>query len=309
MAHTSATIIDDFRAMNRDCGATKALNLLNEVDEEILFHIPLRRAFEPLAIIAGQREMDCPEEVLRVWALKFYKDADTFTTIDETDCDTLDIDTPQWRSASSSTTPTDWYEFADMEGGQVGINPPCTSSTIIVAAATNATPIVVTTDRAHGLTSGAKVKILGALVNTNANGEYYADVTGPTTLRLFTDAALTLPVAGNGLYTANSGKMACEGSPMLVLECSKRLELTYTPAVDMPRSPKIKRLYRAGMDAIWAWERKRADWRDRKKEYEDLLAEQSHMKMKRQARKTVEILTFRQRTGWRNRRRNVIHNP
>jgi hypothetical protein len=67
--------------------------------------------------------------------------------------------------------------------------------------ATNASPIVVTTPT-HGLADGDVVTISGITGNTNANGTFYAKVTGYTTLTfaLYSDKALTTPVAGNGAY-------------------------------------------------------------------------------------------------------------
>jgi len=64
-----------------------------------------------------------------------------------------------------------------------------------VTAATNATPIVVTTGTAHGLQTGDKVTISGVLGNTSANGSFSATVTSTTTFSL--DGS-----SGNGAYTS-----------------------------------------------------------------------------------------------------------
>lgn len=62
-----------------------------------------------------------------------------------------------------------------------------------ITAATNATPIAVTTAAAHGLTTGDEVYICGVKGNTAANGLFDATVTGASTLTL--DGSV-----GNGAY-------------------------------------------------------------------------------------------------------------
>lgn len=69
-----------------------------------------------------------------------------------------------------------------------------------VTAATNATPIAVTTASAHGLSTGQTVNISGATVNTAANGTFVVTVTGATTLTLN-------GTTGNGAY-GGSGVLA-----------------------------------------------------------------------------------------------------
>lgn len=69
----------------------------------------------------------------------------------------------------------------------------------VVTAATNATPIVITTAAAHGWSVGDVITINGALVNTGANGTFKISVVGTST------TATLLNSAGNGTYTASSG--------------------------------------------------------------------------------------------------------
>lgn len=63
-----------------------------------------------------------------------------------------------------------------------------------ITAATNATPIAVTTVSAHGWTTGTVVRIVGALGNTAANGQWTITVTSTTSFTLNTSV-------GNGSYT------------------------------------------------------------------------------------------------------------
>lgn len=74
---------------------------------------------------------------------------------------------------------------------------------IAISDATTASPIVVTS-AAHGLADGDPVTIASVGGNTNANGNFYAKVTGysATTFALYSDAALVTPVAGNSAYTS-----------------------------------------------------------------------------------------------------------
>lgn len=80
-----------------------------------------------------------------------------------------------------------------------------------LSGATNATPIVVTTATAHNLTSGDPVRIRNVTGNTNANGNYYANVSNSTTFSLYTDSGLTTPRAGNASYTTPSSTAYCFG--------------------------------------------------------------------------------------------------
>lgn len=75
-----------------------------------------------------------------------------------------------------------------------------------VSAATNASPIVVTTSGAHGLSNGQPVVVSGVGGNTAANttgqNYWYAGPLTSTTFSLYQDPALTRPVVGNGSYTS-----------------------------------------------------------------------------------------------------------
>lgn len=72
---------------------------------------------------------------------------------------------------------------------------------------TNASPIVIQTSAAHGLTSGDLVSIDSVLGNTNANGIHYVDVVDSTHFELYSDESLTTPISGNGAWTSGSGNV------------------------------------------------------------------------------------------------------
>ena len=68
-----------------------------------------------------------------------------------------------------------------------------------VSAATNATPIVVTTTTSHGLQTNEIFTISGVLGNTAANGTFVAGTVTPTTVALLAYPGGT-SVAGSGAY-------------------------------------------------------------------------------------------------------------
>lgn len=76
-------------------------------------------------------------------------------------------------------------------------------ATFVVTAATNATPIVVTTDVAHGLADGAVVTIFNGLGNTAVNGSFQVAVASSTTLQL-KNRTTGANIAGNGTYSAST---------------------------------------------------------------------------------------------------------
>ena len=76
-----------------------------------------------------------------------------------------------------------------------------------VLEATNATPIVVTTSVPHGRSNGDRVYIQGVAGNTAANGVRYVSVVNATDLQLYSDTALTVPVAGSGVFVAGNGSL------------------------------------------------------------------------------------------------------
>lgn len=100
----------------------------------------------------------------------------------------------------SASTPVTFTRPADTTAYTakdiIGVN-------LAITGATNASPIVITS-ATHGLADGDPVTIASVGGNTNANGNFYAKVTGysTTTFALYSDKALTTPVAGNANFTS-----------------------------------------------------------------------------------------------------------
>jgi hypothetical protein len=71
-----------------------------------------------------------------------------------------------------------------------------------ITGATNASPIVVTTSAATGFVAGDQVQVTGVGGNTNANALAFVNPLTPTTFQMFSDAGLSVPIAGNAAYTS-----------------------------------------------------------------------------------------------------------
>lgn len=78
----------------------------------------------------------------------------------------------------------------------LGVAIPITNITV-------ATPMAVTTATPHGLATHDKVFIDGVVGTTEANGVWFANVTGPNDFELFSDSALTTPGVGVNAYISD----------------------------------------------------------------------------------------------------------
>jgi len=75
-----------------------------------------------------------------------------------------------------------------------------------ITNATQASPVVVTTSTAHGLTDGQRVTITDVVGMTQLNGNtYYADVLTSNTFALYTDTGISSAVNGTGFTAYTSG--------------------------------------------------------------------------------------------------------
>lgn len=297
MPYTAQDHIDSFLDTYRGCSPTLALKWLNEVDEKVLAAIPLRKSRVSLPMLEGVFEYGYDETILKIWNLQYYENAFMSGVLKPTNTDKLDIDVPTWQMHANGTV-WEWYIQSDMDGGQFGVSPPPDVSTLLVTGATVASPCVLTVNRAHGFTDGARVRPSEILGTTTANGLFYAKSLTATTFAIYSDEALTLPVAGVGVYTGG-GIVAGPGSPKFVLECSQRRVLTAVST--MPSNNTIKELYSDGMAARWAKIKDPANYEARLKWFNDSLAEQWNGRIHTQGQAQVEITMFRQRKDFRNR--------
>lgn len=75
-------------------------------------------------------------------------------------------------------------------------------STLTITGATNTSPIKVTVSEYNNLRSGDLVTIASVGGNTAANATSYIKKVSSKVFQLYSDAKLTTPVAGNGVYTS-----------------------------------------------------------------------------------------------------------
>lgn len=98
---------------------------------------------------------------------------------------------------------TDFGEIINLEERSVG-------STVTISAATNATPIQITTASAHGLSEDAEVTISGVLGNTAANGRWFVSVVSSVQFTL-------IGSIGNAAYTSG-GSVTTSGDRFQIVE-------------------------------------------------------------------------------------------
>lgn len=203
-----------------------------------------------------------------------------------------------WRSVLGS--PIAFMSTQDASvGPQIAFYPVPNFSTINVTNATNATPIVVTTNVAHGLSDGSSVGVQNVAGNTAANGFFYAKVTGysSTTFALYSNSSLSVPVAGNGAYTSG-GIISTQTKPFFCARVSSK-ESSMTTSTVFMYAPAIRRLYAACMRFIWAGKRHIDMVPVMKAQYDEALNTQTIMTYKKAIDAPVSIQVFTQDTSYR----------
>lgn len=132
------------------------------------------------------------------------------------------------------------YKFRNVRMRNQGVGGSAASSwaphgTVYISNATNASPIAITTKSAHGLSSGTAYPIRRVQGNTAANGTYYVSVSDATHFTLYSDAGLSVPVAGNGAYVSDTGGVIGPGTSTGVT--GYNLENAKSQAVDAATTP------------------------------------------------------------------------
>lgn len=260
MSFLVSDVITAARGMFADLPAATGLTLFNAAHAEICRHVKLYPDdFVNVGLTQNQRYYTLDKDVLRVWSAYYYTGATSFLQLREWSSDEGDYKEEGWRGQPAST-PWRWFQ----EGSKIGLDPApnASSPTLALSGATNATPIVVTS-AAHGLLSANDgtalnaVSIAGVGGNANANGSFYGKITGysPTTMGLYADQDLTIPVAGSGGYTSGGVLVSSASYPIVSLYCQKRRTLATTDTL-----PLMVDFYDAWRDwtaFLWASERHR----------------------------------------------------
>lgn len=83
---------------------------------------------------------------------------------------------------------------------------------LTVTNATNATPIVITTSVANGLTNGSRVSIQGVIGNEAANGNFFAKPLTATTFEIYQYQNLSGAIAGSGAFNSSSKATLSSGA-------------------------------------------------------------------------------------------------
>lgn len=289
-----ATILADFGSTYKGVPEAVQLRYLDTVDKLITRHFGLRKKelYVPIAEESGVVDLDSGVMWIESarWVDRPHATPGRIagSLLSESSVDEQDVYRGDWR-ANPPGTPAEFMQTHNLVGGQVQFDCPSLYGTLIATAATNADPIVVTSSAAHGLSDGDRVDIRNGLVNTNVNGDHYAKVTGysTTTFALYSDAALTTTVAGNGVYTASSGLISCANSPYLQL--FTRWHEPLTANGDVPDTALYPNIYVDGMCFEHAKRRVEKDIPKYRALFEDVMNEQIFLTQKRTGRKPLHL--------------------
>jgi len=286
---TYQRVLDDFLSSYPDCTEDEAVEILNEVAEEVLMHVPLRkRTVNAPALVASGRTYSLPEADVRLWDVRYFSSPTEYRKLDHTSVEHLDANYTGWRTQKG--TPSRYYLEQDETGGRIGFFPIPDRSSLAVIGASNTTPIVIATAGSHGLASGASVTVSGVLGNAAANGTWVVTV--------LTDSSFSLNGSvGNAAYTSG-GLVLTESWPKVEYDASFHVELSAGTA--MPAAPQIRRLFANGMRMIFAVRRRLGDDIGAYTAlFEKDLAEQASSTIARAESLQPEYRSFRQRANWR----------
>lgn len=303
-AMTPNELITRFRRRYSQCDQTTALQLVNDIEEEILFSIPLRKSERVVALSAGAQHYTLAETDVRVWNAQCVRGPaiGDRSTLKEASVETWDAEQPGWRD-SNPEWPSEYALEVRQNGGlaqgNLVLSRPSPASSLSIAGATNTTPIVVTTTTVHGLSDGDPVLVKGILGNEAANGRGFAKVSGylATSFGLFADVGLTVGKEGSGAYTSG-GIVITAARPGLLLDVSERI--VYAGTETLPLTPMLRDLYVDGMCRLYAKERDKASFAYWDAIFTARLAEQQRMVVSRPVGVHPQVQPrVRQRPGWR----------
>jgi len=294
MAIAVSTILADFGSTYKGVPEAVRLRYLNTVDKLIQRHFGLRKKELAVPVAEGSGVVALDSGVMWVETARWIDRPHPTPgrlgghLLTESNIAEQNAYRGDWR-ANPPGVPAEFMGTADLTGSQVQFDCPSLYGTLIATAATNATPIVVTSSAVHGLSDGDRVDIRNALVNTNANGDHYAKVTGysTTTFALYSDSDLSTPVAGNGAYTASSGLISCLNSPYLQLFTRWHEELDASDNV--PDVALYPNLYVDGMCLEHARRRSEKDIPKFKALFEDVINEQISLTQEQMGTKPFNI--------------------
>lgn len=298
MSFLASDVIQDFRYTFPDCSSADALGILKEADEELSSFLSIRLSDLYFAVTNGSPFVTIADTISRVEHVEIvYPNLDRAVLEAQSESG-MEFFVGGWRSVTG--VPSAFMSTQDSAAGpQIGLYPVPNFTTISVTGATNATPIVITTNSAHGLSDGSQVGIQNVTGNTAANGFFYAKVTGysATTFALYSDLGLTSAVAGSGAYVSG-GIISTMTKPFLCARVASK-EANMTTGTVFRYAPAIRRLYASCMRFIWATKRHTDLVATMKAQYDEALNTQTVMTYKKAVDTPVSIQVFRQDMSYR----------
>jgi len=251
MALSADVIVARFRARHTQVDSTTAYRYLNLIDEEILCDLPARKTSRAIALVADQAEYALLESELRIWGARYYTSGTKgdHAPLEMVSEEELEDEIPTYKD-NESGTPSKIATSANTTTGTFFLSPAPETSSLTVTDATNATPIVVTT-QTHGFSDGDTVYIQGVLGNTAANGRFYINVTSATEFELYTDEDLTVGAAANDDYTSG-GVIAGPSKPILIIDVTARVTTDFSSTETLSAYPQLRDLYVDGMSRLFA---------------------------------------------------------
>lgn len=286
---TYSSILTAFQTTYPDCPDATAVQLLNDIDEEILSVIPYRKSTLYVPFVNGQAKYDADETVIKIHDGALLNTDLTRQTLEQVGESQMDYKWPGWRG-SSPATPRAFGTTSSLTSGQYFVWPAPNWSSLIISGVTNASPPVVTTTLAHGISSGTRVSVENTGV-VSLSGSFYFKSLSTFTGSLYTDSALTVPVGAPG-STPSTGNIGTATNQLLVLDVTQRVALTSASA--QPLGPQLRRLYADGMRWLWSLQKHWNDAPQIEQQFRKDLAEAQQVWEGRTEDVLPEIKTFRQ---------------
>lgn len=235
MATSWAAVIDEIRRKAPSLARTVAVLDLQRIINELDRQFWLTRDEQIIPFVANQARYTVDVSVLRVWDADVQYGNKNAPHLRQKSIRTFDQSESIQSRLLTTGSPEIIYLDPQPDGDrQVAFYPVPANTSLTLTGATNASPVVATSLTAHNLSDSYQVFIAGVLGNLAANGSFYADVLSSTTFALYSDSALTLPVAGTGAYTSG-GVLATSALPFGRLHVSRKVTVSdstnaYPPA-------------------------------------------------------------------------------
>ena len=111
---------------------------------------------------------------------------------------------------------------------------------VTLSGATNASPIVITTNKRNNIRTGDNIEISGVIGNTAANGVFFPVKISDFRYQLFSDAAHQVPVVGNGAYISGGTISRVYYNGARIYRSDEKIGTLATPTVDYPKFETVQ---------------------------------------------------------------------